>query len=63
MIVAGLQMDIAWENPPENFRRVRQMAEDIWKARGHSGRRGRWERWPRGEDGNRVGTSRPHRAP
>ncbi len=27
MIVAGLQMDIAWENPAENFRRVEEMAQ------------------------------------
>ncbi|MCK5651969.1 MAG: carbon-nitrogen family hydrolase, partial [Gemmatimonadetes bacterium] len=26
MIVAGIQMDIAWEDPPENFRRVEEMA-------------------------------------
>jgi predicted amidohydrolase len=26
MIVAGIQMDIAWENPAENFRRVEEMA-------------------------------------
>ena len=29
MIVAGIQMDIAWENPPENFRRVEEMAKRI----------------------------------
>ena len=34
MIVAGLQMDIAWETPQENFRRVRKMAETIWEAGG-----------------------------
>ena len=34
MIVAGLQMDIAWEAPQENFRRVRKMAEAIWEAGG-----------------------------
>ena len=27
MIVVGIQMDIAWEDPPENFRRVEEMAE------------------------------------
>ena len=26
MIVAGLQMDIAWEDPPTNFRHVEEMA-------------------------------------
>ena len=26
MIVAGIQMDIAWEDPPENFRRAEKMA-------------------------------------
>jgi predicted amidohydrolase len=29
MIVAGLQMDIAWENPEENFRRAARMAEAV----------------------------------
>jgi predicted amidohydrolase len=29
MIVAGLQLDIAWENPEQNFRRVAQMAEAV----------------------------------
>jgi len=28
MKIAGIQTDIAWEDPPENFRRVREMARD-----------------------------------
>ncbi len=27
MIVAGIQFDIAWEDPDENFRRVEPLAE------------------------------------
>ena len=34
MIVAGLQMDIAWEHPKENFLRVRKMVGAIWEGRG-----------------------------
>jgi predicted amidohydrolase len=37
MIVAGLQTDIAWENPKENFRRVREMAETVCFHRRESG--------------------------
>jgi predicted amidohydrolase len=33
MRIAGIQTDIAWEDPPENFRRVRGMARDA-AARG-----------------------------
>jgi omega-amidase len=41
MIVAGLQMDIAWENPEENFRRARDMAENACREGGrHFTRRG-----------------------
>ena len=34
MIVSGIQMDIAWENPPENFKRAREWAS---KAMDHEG--------------------------
>ena len=37
MIVAGVQMDIAWEDPPTNFRRVEARLEDLLAATGPGG--------------------------
>jgi predicted amidohydrolase len=34
MIVAGIQMDIAWEDPPENFRRVQEKVERLMEGTG-----------------------------
>ena len=38
MIVAGLQTDIAWEDPQENFRRVDALAEGLLKGEGDARR-------------------------
>jgi len=37
MIVAGVQMDIAWEDPPTNFRRVEARLEDLLASNGPGG--------------------------
>jgi predicted amidohydrolase len=37
MIVAGIQMDIAWEDPHENFRRAKVKIEELMKRGGSHG--------------------------
>jgi predicted amidohydrolase len=51
MIVAGIQMDIAWENPPANFRRVESMTPAAMGRMDHPG-----ETWPVQVHGSADGT-------